>query len=84
MRSTLTISALLAPAGAYAAAFDWALPEPTLFAPEADNWSPAPTAAPHFPGIEVFRRQVGEGNNTCAFISGSSRKYISLIRVVCY
>lgn len=67
------ICVLLAPAVTYGAAFSWALPEPTAFAPAVDTWSPAPTAAAQLPGFELFRRQAQEGNNTCAFVSGSMR-----------
>jgi hypothetical protein len=66
---------LLAPTFAYAAAFPWALPEPTVFAPAPDNWSPAPTPAAQLPGFELFRRQTLEGDNTCGFVSGLSRVY---------
>lgn len=67
---------LLAPAVAHAAAFR-AIPEPTLFAPALDVWSPAPTEAPQFPGFELFKRQEAVGNNTCGFVSGSSRTFPS-------
>jgi hypothetical protein len=67
------ICVLLAPAVAFGAAFPWALPEPTVFAPAIDVWSPAPTAAAQLPALALFGRQEQQGNNTCAFISGSLR-----------
>jgi hypothetical protein len=70
------IVALLAPTVAYAAAFPWDLPRPTQYVPVADSWSPAPTAAPQLQGLELFKRQQGEGGNTCAYISGSSGPYL--------
>jgi hypothetical protein len=73
MMLTQAICVLVAPAAAYAAAFPWALPEPTIFAPAPDNWSPAPTAAPQLPGFSPFKRQSTPGDNTCGFVSGSSR-----------
>lgn len=75
---TPAIYALLAPTLAYAAAFQWSLPEPTAFVPAADNWSPAPTAAPQLPNFDLFKRQSGEGGKTCAFISGLSGIYLHL------
>ncbi|KAF2798474.1 hypothetical protein K505DRAFT_371688 [Melanomma pulvis-pyrius CBS 109.77] len=62
-----SICAFLAPALASAAAFPWALPEPTFVIPAADDWSPAPTAAPGLGAIELFRRAAGD--NTCGYIS---------------
>ncbi|KAF1845509.1 uncharacterized protein K460DRAFT_355323 [Cucurbitaria berberidis CBS 394.84] len=66
------LCAVLAPALARAAAFPWALPEPTVFVPAVDAWSPAPTEAPHLSGLDLFRRQQSETDNTCGFVSGSS------------
>ncbi|KAH7396515.1 hypothetical protein DE146DRAFT_40020 [Phaeosphaeria sp. MPI-PUGE-AT-0046c] len=68
-----TLCVLLAPAAAFAAAFPWALPEPTIVAPAPDNWSPAPTAAAQLPGYELFRRQATGSGNTCGYVSGSSQ-----------
>jgi len=77
MMFTHTVCVLLAPAFAYAAAFQWALSEPTVVAPAPDKWSPAPTPAPHIPGFELFRRQTqeGSGGHTCGFVSGLSGMY---------
>jgi hypothetical protein len=75
MLLTHFIGVLLAPAAVSAAAFPWAMPEPTIFAPAADSWSPAPTPAPYFPGFELFKRQTLETDNTCGFLSGSSGMY---------
>lgn len=66
--------AILAPALSSAAAF--AMPEPTqLFAVAADNWSPAPTAAPQF---NIFVREADQPNasNTCGYASGLSGTYL--------
>ncbi|EAT86209.1 hypothetical protein HBI56_098420 [Parastagonospora nodorum] len=71
MMLTYTFCVLLAPVIVYGAAFPWALPVPTLFAPAIDSWSPAPTAAARLPNSEVFRRDTPQGDNTCAFVSGS-------------
>jgi hypothetical protein len=73
MMFTQAICVLIAPAAVYAAAFPWALPEPTIFAPAPDNWSPAPTAAPQLSAFLLFKRQTNSGDNTCGFVSGSSR-----------
>ncbi|PVH98996.1 hypothetical protein DM02DRAFT_22594 [Periconia macrospinosa] len=62
--------AVIAPAFASAAAYPWALPEPTLAIPAVDGWSPAPTAAPKVGGFELFPR--AEGDTVCGFISGLS------------
>ncbi|KAH8725155.1 hypothetical protein GQ44DRAFT_739933 [Phaeosphaeriaceae sp. PMI808] len=63
------ICVLFAPAVVRAAAFPWALPEPTVFMAVADNWSPAPTPAPRLGELKLFRRQQ-ETDNTCGFLSG--------------
>jgi hypothetical protein len=77
--------AILAPALSSAAAF--AMPEPThLFALAADNWSPAPTAAPQ---INIFGREASQANegNTCGYISGLSgayfQPYVDLVSILC-
>jgi hypothetical protein len=60
--------AILASALLSATAF--ALPEPTQrFAVQADNWSPAPTAAPQF---NILGRDASQStqSNTCGFVSG--------------
>jgi hypothetical protein len=62
--------ALVAPSLASAAAFPWALPEPTFVVPEIDAWSPAPTQAPGVGGLELFRR-APEGE-VCGYLSGIS------------
>jgi hypothetical protein len=72
MLLTCAISILLVPAFAHAAAFEWSLPEPTAHA-APDNWSPAPTPAPLLSGASLSRRQISQGDNTCGFVSGSSR-----------
>ncbi|KAH7068644.1 hypothetical protein FB567DRAFT_247386 [Paraphoma chrysanthemicola] len=78
MLLTRIFCVLLAPTSISAAAFPWAIPEPTVFAAAAaDNWSPAPTPAPQFRGFELFKRQATEGDNTCAFISGASESSIT-------
>ncbi|KAH7135921.1 hypothetical protein B0J11DRAFT_174598 [Dendryphion nanum] len=60
-----SICAFLAPALVSAAAFPWPGPEPTFIIPEADNWSPAPTAAPNVGHGALFKRA---GENTCGFV----------------
>ncbi|KAF3040548.1 hypothetical protein E8E12_009126 [Didymella heteroderae] len=53
------------------------MPEPTqLFAAAADNWSPAPTAAPQF---NIFAREADQPNasNTCGYASGLSASPIA-------
>lgn len=72
------ICALLAPALASAAAFPWALPEPTFHVPEIDNWSPAPTKAPNAGEFELFKR-ADEEKGICGYISGISSKSRSAI-----
>lgn len=70
---------MLMPALSSAAAF--AMPEPTqLFAIAADNWSPAPTAAPQF---SIFGRNALQANegNTCGYISGLQGTYFSLMSI---
>lgn len=63
--------AILASALLSATAF--ALPEPTQrFAVQADNWSPAPTAAPQF---NILGRDTSTQSNTCGFVSGLSGAY---------
>ncbi|CAO2655994.1 Nn.00g047970.m01.CDS01 [Neocucurbitaria sp. VM-36] len=69
---------LLAPTLAMAAAFPWALPQPTIFVPAVDVWSPAPTQAPQPRNFELFRRQdESEADNTCGFVSGLSESSIT-------
>ncbi|KAF9700140.1 hypothetical protein EKO04_001216 [Ascochyta lentis] len=71
------LCAILAPALVSAAAF--AIPQPTqLFAPAADNWSPAPTAAPQL-GFSLFGREAQQANqdNTCGYVSGLSASSIT-------
>jgi len=66
-----SICAFLAPA--IAMAMPWAGPEPTLFVPEIDGWSPAPTPPPQAGLFEFFKRQEEiPGDNTCGYASGSS------------
>ena len=66
--------AILAPALIFAAAL--AMPEPTQqFAVAADNWSPAPTAAPRFNLFGREALQTNEGN-TCGYVSGLSGTYL--------
>ncbi|KAI8935276.1 hypothetical protein NX059_007864 [Plenodomus lindquistii] len=77
MKFTHLLCALLAPVVVSAAAFGWSLPEPTVDIPRVDKWSPAPTAAPQSPGFELFRRQHGSGDRTCAFLSGLSQSSIT-------
>ncbi|KAH7346029.1 hypothetical protein BKA66DRAFT_478375 [Pyrenochaeta sp. MPI-SDFR-AT-0127] len=77
MMLTYSMCAFVAPAIVYAAAFPWTMPEPTLFAPAADNWSPAPTEAPLLPGLGLFRRQEGADGKTCGFLSGISESSIT-------
>ncbi|KAF2864619.1 hypothetical protein BDV95DRAFT_294274, partial [Massariosphaeria phaeospora] len=67
--------AFLAPAVASAAAFSAPTPLATLFAPAVDSWSPAPTPAPRFGAMEMFRREVGD--NTCGFIGGNETSSIT-------
>jgi hypothetical protein len=74
---THAICVMLAPAMAYAAAFPWALPEPTIYIPAADSWSPAPTPAPQLLGFGLPKRQALERDNTCGFVSGSSESSIT-------
>ena len=63
--------AILASALLSATAF--ALPEPTQrSAVQADNWSPAPTAAPQF---DLLGRDASTQSNTCGFVSGLSGTY---------
>lgn len=62
--------ALVAPSLAAAAAFPWALPEPTFVVPELDAWSPAPTQAPDVGGLELLRR--APQNEVCGYLSGIS------------
>lgn len=76
MMFTYSLYTFLAPAVVHAAAFPWALPEPTLFVPAIDSWSPAPTKAPELPSFELFRRQEA-GANTCGFLSGISESSIT-------
>ena len=74
MKLSYAAYAILAPALSSAAAF--AMPEPTqLFAVAADNWSPAPTAAPQF---NIFAREGDQPNasNTCGYASGLSGTYL--------
>ena len=63
-----SICAFLAPALAAGAAYPWAMPEPTFVIPAADNWSPAPTPAPGFGAMDLFKRAAD--GNTCGYISG--------------
>lgn len=52
------------------------MPEPTQrFAVAADNWTPAPTAAPQFHILGRVALQANE-DNTCGYVSGSSGTYI--------
>ena len=67
-----SLCAFLAPAVVSAMAFPWAGPEPTLVMPDADNWSPAPTAAPEANLMEMFKRDAGD--NTCGYVNGISSK----------
>lgn len=71
---TYAICAFLAPALASAAAFPWAIPEPTLAIPAIDSWSPAPTPPPRVGAIELFRRA---DDTVCGWISGSSGKLMT-------
>jgi hypothetical protein len=73
MKLSYAACAILAPAMVFAAAFT--MPEPTQhFAIAADNWSPAPTAAPQF---NVFGREAQQASQdaTCGYISGLSGTY---------
>jgi hypothetical protein len=72
-----SICAFLAPALAAGAAFPWAMPEPTFVVPAADNWSPAPTPAPQFGAIELFKRAADD--NTCGYISAEECKMRSIV-----
>lgn len=56
------------------------MPESTHhFAPAADNWSPAPTAAPQF---NLFGRDNQQAtDNTCGYVSGLSGTYLSLTTI---
>lgn len=74
MKILYAACAVTAPALAAAAAF--AMPDPTHhFAPAADNWSPAPTAAPQF---NLFGRDDQPAtDNTCGYVSGLSGTYLS-------
>ena len=54
----------------------FAVPEPTFVAPAVEGWSPAPTKAPTFGAIELFRRDqpwdVFQQKGTCGFFDGAS------------
>lgn len=67
-----SICAFLAPAVASAMAMPWAGPEPTMYVPDIDGWSPAPTPAPEAPFLEILKRQDVPGDNTCGYLSASS------------
>lgn len=70
--------ALLAPVVASAVAFQWSLPEPTVYIAAVDaSWTPVPTAAPQLPSFKLSRRQDDSGDNTCAFLSGLSQSSIT-------
>ncbi|KAJ4339406.1 hypothetical protein N0V95_007784 [Ascochyta clinopodiicola] len=77
MKISHALRAILAPTLVSAAAF--AIPEPTQrFAPAADGWSPAPTAAPQL-DFHLFGRetqQTGQ-DNTCGYVSGLSASSIT-------
>ncbi|KAF2690151.1 hypothetical protein K458DRAFT_399527 [Lentithecium fluviatile CBS 122367] len=62
--------ALLVPSLVAAAAFPWAIPEPTFVTPAFDNWSPVPTQAPVVGSLELFGRAAA--NEICGYLSGIS------------
>ncbi|KAF1363373.1 hypothetical protein EJ07DRAFT_152864 [Lizonia empirigonia] len=74
MKILYAACAITAPALAAAAAF--AMPDPTHhFAPAANKWSPAPTAAPQF---NLFGRDVQPAtDNTCGYVSGLSASSVT-------
>ncbi|KZM24324.1 hypothetical protein ST47_g4506 [Ascochyta rabiei] len=77
MNISRVLCAILAPTLVSAAAF--AIPEPTQpVAPAADNWSPAPTAAPQL-GFHLFGREAQHASqdNTCGYVSGLSASSIT-------
>lgn len=68
--SRLGFWTLFAPSLAAAAAFPWAIPEPTFAVPALDESSPAPTPAPGLGGLELFRRVAPDA--ICGYLSGIS------------
>lgn len=74
-----SICAFLAPAVASAMAMPWAGPEPTMYVPDIDGWSPAPTPAPEAPFLEILKRQDVPGDNTCGYLSASSLRSLTCV-----
>ncbi|KAF2642837.1 hypothetical protein P280DRAFT_468146 [Massarina eburnea CBS 473.64] len=70
------LCAFIAPALAAAAAFPWALPEPTFAIPEIDSWSPAPTKAPNAGGFDLFRR-ADQIDTLCGYLSAISTSLLT-------
>jgi hypothetical protein len=78
MKITYAGCAILAATLTSAAAFASTIPEPTHFKPAADNWSPAPTAAPQLLGFNLFGREAQQASqdSTCGYVSGLSGTYL--------
>jgi hypothetical protein len=77
--SRYAFCALLAPGLAAAAAFPWALPEPTFVIPAIDSWSPAPTQAPAVGGVELLAR--APAPEVCGYLSGISSMTLQPTRI---